>query len=656
VAVRRIKETKPKTEETHPVGVAVLDGRVILLCRNPKADKGSELYFVASKKNFDGINFAKTKKKIVVTLPDSSEEELDKCSDFRFGNLHGHHYMTYVRQTGDKKHLVLATSKDMLAWNVDGIIGDLGEPGVFVSDYSHDGKKYIYSGNGSVKEAISKDLKQWYVESNPVMSPRGGFFDHSGMTVISSAVTASGIVLVYDASYKKDGLHFVQVGAALLSLGNPEKVIWRSEVPLWGQFVVAESEKLRLVGGVFLKDKIHIYYVSPKKGLLAISVPEPFLAKSAKRGESLRLQKYHKNPIIEPNPENDWESVATFNPAVLYDEGKMHILYRAIGKGDVSVLGYASSKDGFTIDERLSEPAYVPREKFEGAGDGILLNKMKAIDFKVFSTSGGGWGGCEDPRMTRIGDTIYLVYVAFNGYPETNIALSSIPVKDFYAHNWSEWKKPVLITSLDPESKNPATLKEFFKDKPWYKPKFGIGHKNPAILPEKINGKFVVFHRIWPNIVMDFVDDLDAFDGKTFLKGEKIIRVRPHMWDSHKISIGATPIKTDKGWLVFYNGVDKREMSKYKIGAMILDATDPSKVLYRSRRPILEPDQDYENFGHKFGVVFTGGAAVKDGNLMVYYGGSDKVVCVASIPIDKFLFDLSKDVDIHLTPQKTTIT
>ena len=80
------------------------------------------------------------------------------------------------------------------------------------------------------------------------------------------------------------------------------------------------------------------------------------------------LGRFDGNPILEPEPRHWWESKAAFNPGAIYEQGKVHIVYRAIGDSDVSVLGYASSIDGFYVDERLDKPIYVPREPFEGAG------------------------------------------------------------------------------------------------------------------------------------------------------------------------------------------------------------------------------------------------------------------------------------------------
>jgi predicted GH43/DUF377 family glycosyl hydrolase len=232
---------------------------------------------------------------------------------------------------------------------------------------------------------------------------------------------------------------------------------------------------------------------------------------------------------------------------------------------------------------------------------------------RLIMVSGGGkWGGCEDPRLTKIDDRVFMTYVAFDGYSPPRVALTSIHIDDFLAKNW-QWKKPVLISP----------------------PK--VIDKNACILSEKINSKYVIFHRIFPDILIDFVDDVD-FDGTTrWLKGEYKIRPRAAYWDSRKVGAGAPPIKTKDGWLLIYQAVGERDPSRYKIGAMLLDLKDPTRVLARSREPILEPEVWYENEGWKSGVVYPCGAVVIRDHLFVYYGGADKVTCVASAKLDECL-------------------
>src|SRR6185437_14598707 len=127
--------------------------------------------------------------------------------------------------------------------------------------------------------------------------------------------------------------------------------------------------------------------------------------------------------------------------------------------------------DGLHIDERLAEPAYVPREDFE----------MKKVP--------NGNSGCEDPRLTRIGDRVYMLYTAFSGGGPPRVALASIALADFLARRWN-WTEPVLISPP------------------------GMDDKDAALFPRKIKGKYVFLHRLGSDIWIDFVDDLN-FDGKT---------------------------------------------------------------------------------------------------------------------------------------------
>jgi predicted GH43/DUF377 family glycosyl hydrolase len=179
----------------------------------------------------------------------------------------------------------------------------------------------------------------------------------------------------------------------------------------------------------------------------------------------------------------------------------------------------------------------------------------------------------------------------------------------------------------------------------------GIIDKSGCLFPEKIKGKYVVMHRIFPNILIDFVDDLEFADGAT-LQGTYAIKPRKDSWDSRKIGAGAPPIKTNDGWLLIYYAVDERDSSKYKIGAMLLDLKRPQKVLSRSSQPILEPLEWYENEGHKAGIAYPCGAVIKDGDLFVYYGGADSMVCVATANADEFITSLKKDGTPKLRQKK----
>ena len=334
---------------------------------------------------------------------------------------------------------------------------------------------------------------------------------------------------------------------------------------------------------------------------------------SAKKEENhLKLKKVLHNPIIEPSLYS-WESKATFNPTAFENDGKIHIIYRAIGEDDSSVLGYAYSTDGLNIDGR---PTYHIYKRFFNYNE-----NLPKIDY----ISGGGWsGGCEDPRVVLIDGIVYLIFTAFDGWGSVRLALTSISLDDFKKKKWN-WKKAVMISP-------PGEI-----------------NKNWVLFPEKINGKFAIMHSFYPNILIDYFDSLDELDGKKFIKSNNTRPIdHTRVWDSWFRGIGPAPIKTKDGWLVLYHAMDHNNPDRYRMGAILLDLKDPTKILYRSKNPILEPEEDYENNGHKWGVIYSCGAVVKNGELFVYYGGADKFVCVASINLKELIDDLKKDKDIKL--------
>jgi beta-1,2-mannobiose phosphorylase / 1,2-beta-oligomannan phosphorylase len=176
------------------------------------------------------------------------------------------------------------------------------------------------------------------------------------------------------------------------------------------------------------------------------------------------------------------------------------------------------------------------------------------------------------------------------------------------------------------------------------------------LFPEKINGKFAILHSFAPEILIDYFDSLDELDGTRFIKSNNTRPVdSSRTWDSWFRGVGPSPIKTDLGWLIIYQAMDHRNPDRYRIGALILDINDPTKILYRCVAPILEPEEYYENNGWKWGVVYSCGAVVKNGTLFVYYGGADKVIGVATIKLAELLLDLKKHKAVKLKKQATRI-
>lgn len=392
------------------------------------------------------------------------------------------------------------------------------------------------------------------------------------------------------------------IEAVLLDLDDPRKVMARTEAPL----LIPEEEyeiygKIPNIvfpsGALLRRGKLHIYYGAADSTCCVASCDAKKLLRSIReRMKGISFERFSGNPIIKPIFEHAWEAKGTFNPGAIREGGRTHILYRALSSGDASVLGYAASCDGFSVDERSAEPVYVPRESFE-----LRL--------------GGGFSGCEDPRLTRIGDIVYMFYTAVDGANPPRVALTSIGRRDFLAQKWSAWTKPKLVSPPN------------------------IDDKDVCVFPEKIRGKYVVLHRIQPSIDINFFDDL-AFENGEMLTQGPFILPRPGMWDDQKIGVNTVPIRTPSGWLILYHGVSQ-EGNVYRLGAALLDLEHPNRVLARSDTPLFEPEMEYEKIGIVPNVVFPCGATVKGGKLIIYYGGADRVVGVASMRLRDILKRLS---------------
>jgi predicted GH43/DUF377 family glycosyl hydrolase len=307
------------------------------------------------------------------------------------------------------------------------------------------------------------------------------------------------------------------------------------------------------------------------------------------------------NPIICPDPKHEWESFTTFNPTALEIDGVTHILYRAQGHDYVSRIGHATSANGVTIDSRDEIPA------FQDAA--LTTNTQFAVDYG----SGGSVGGAEDPRATLLDGIVYMFFVAYDGASPPRLALTTISKDAFLGRRWNEWSSTKTVSPP------------------------GVVDKSGTLFPEKIKGKFVVMHRIFPDIQLDYRDDLDFSSSGDYLQTLARIPASESGWDSRKIGAGAPPIKTAAGWILIYYGVDDADAREYKVGAMLLDLEDPARVLFRCSSPILEPRAWYEQSGFKAGILYPCGAVVKGPDLLVYYGAADNFVAVAKVNLAVFL-------------------
>ncbi|HVX90410.1 MAG TPA: hypothetical protein VHC20_02110 [Candidatus Paceibacterota bacterium] len=421
--------------------------------------------------------------------------------------------------------------------------------------------------------------------------------------------TEKGWLLVYShiRNYYDEHNRLFGVEALVLDAHDPQKVVMRTP----GSFMSPKESYERYgavpnivfpSGAVLREDTLDIFYGAADTvcGMGSLFLPDLFDAMD----EQYRLnfvKRYAKNPILEPIADHAWESRAVLNAAAVELNGETHLLYRAMGADNTSVMGYARVDKDFRVVERLHNPAYVPREPFE----------QKQGD-------PNGNSGCEDPRLTLIGDTLYLTYTAYDGVRDPRGAVSSIPVSDFLAKRFDRWALPRLLT---PD---------------------GVTDKDVCLVSGKVGGKYMVIHRIDPNICADVFDDL-AF-ARPVNRCIELIGPRPGMWDHEKVGCAAPPMRIPEGWLLIYHAIGADKV--YRLGAVLLDAETCTNVLARTTLPILEPVETWEKDGVVGNVVFSDGMTLSGDTLAIYYGGADTALGVATLSLSTLVRKLLP----HLTP------
>ena len=155
--------------------------------------------------------------------------------------------------------------------------------------------------------------------------------------------------------------------------------------------------------------------------------------------------------------------------------------------------------------------------------------------------------------------------------------------------------------------------------------------KNGALFPEKINGRFALLERPSTNAIwIAFSDDLVYWGNRTV-----VMSPRGGYWDSDRVGAAAPPMAIEGGWLLIYYGVRNTSGGPlFRLGAAILDRSDPSQVVARSNVPILSPREKYERIGDVGNLVFSTGACLDNGDVLVYYGASDSCICLGTASLD----------------------
>ena len=290
---------------------------------------------------------------------------------------------------------------------------------------------------------------------------------------------------------------------------------------------------------------------------------------------------------------------ATFNPAAIHHENwKYFLLVRSVPKGYTKLGTVNQFDDAYTSHLSLWE-GNSPKQ-FALASENALI---PGTGFDRF--------GIEDPRITKIDDTYYILYTSLaiglgqkNANDGIRIAMAS--TKDF-----KTFEKHGVI---GPDRRSKAGVLFKSGDKLHLMWKDEKDEERTMLSPAPADFK-----------------NPDAW--KEFWKGhdiekDKLIVAQDNGYEDLGIEPGAPPIDIKEGLLTVYSSISKD--FKWTISVMLLDKNDPRKVLAKTDIPQLKPERDYELKGDVNNVVFPCGALIDKGRLYVYYGGADTVCAVAS--------------------------
>lgn len=331
----------------------------------------------------------------------------------------------------------------------------------------------------------------------------------------------------------------------------------------------------------------------------------------------MKLIKCAQNPVLRPNPKNDWENLIVCNPGVWYENGIFYMLYRAAGDDEDHYIrfGLATSKDGIQFERASDQPVFGP------------------------SSDGPDMGGVEDARIVKFGDDFYVTY-AYRSYPPGRywtFEHDVVRLPDAGADAPKVFRENIANSGL-------AMTKDFKSFRRLGRiTQSNLDDRDVILFPEKINDKFVMLHRPkqWigeaygckhPAIWITFSDDLMAWvqSSQILLQGIE------GTWEE-KLGGSTPPLKTKEGWLLIYHGVENGGEGYYRVGVALLDLEDPTQVLARSTDWVMEPEHDYELNGFYKGCVFPTGNVILNDTLYVYYGAADKYVGLATCSVSKLL-------------------
>ena len=312
--------------------------------------------------------------------------------------------------------------------------------------------------------------------------------------------------------------------------------------------------------------------------------------------------------------EYSFESSALFNPSIVShpDQSGMTLgarrfilSLRAVGEGHISSLtfrtGVLAADGSVSVDPpvRLASPPAVRSLTDDPDGERVELRFRPNEDIServIFPVTGAQSNGIEDARFVEFNDGGEKIYYAtYTAYTGRSIRSELLETRDFETFR--------LTPLMGDAARN----------------------KGMALFPRKFNGHYAMIARQDnENLYLIYSDDLYSWNG-----GSAILKPK-FPWEFVQIGNCGSPIELDEGWLLLTHGVGP--VRRYAIGAVLLDKKDPSRVLARSREPLVRPEAS-EREGYVPNVVYTCGGMRHDIRIILPYAVSDTFSAFATIKI-----------------------
>ncbi|MDP2630381.1 MAG: pesticidal protein Cry7Aa [Candidatus Uhrbacteria bacterium] len=336
--------------------------------------------------------------------------------------------------------------------------------------------------------------------------------------------------------------------------------------------------------------------------------------------------KIKKHGIILAKTRRHFENRAVLNPAAIRTATGIRLYFRAVARNGVSCISFADLSDPTTVARRSKKPLLRPEFRYECCG-------------------------IEDPRVLWIEEDglYYFFYTAYDG----------LNARGAYAYspNLNDFKKMGPITPKIPYNEIFKSLRASSNTAPYtafaklYHSQDGkerlLWEKDIFMFPKKINGLYILIHRVLPSIQIIRFKHFRELKSTEFWKRyfrtihEYELLTPRYAHENRNIGGGAPPLEVAEGYLLIYHSVENISHGvRYHACAALLDKSDPQQIIGRLPYPLFSPTESWEYTGDVNNVVFPTGLISSGGRLYIYYGAADSSIAVASVSLKRLIHEL----------------